>query len=231
MTTAEEEMEGFQARLGYRFRDPALLQTALTHRSYANERGLPEQYERLEFLGDSVLGLVAAEWLYGRYPDRPEGQLSKSMSYLVSEPVLAAFATDLELGQELRLGVGEERSGGRSKRSLLSDAMEAVLGAVFLDGGLEAARQLAVTLLEAGERRRDQLQLGDAKTDLQELTQAQGQPLPRYEHVGEEGPDHEKLFLVECWLEEEHLSSGRGRSKKIAEQEAATAALKQLIDS
>lgn len=231
MTSEDEALERCQRRLDYRFRDLSLLERALTHRSFANERSLDGQYERLEFLGDSVLGLVAAEWLYLSHPDLPEGKLSKQMSYLVSEPVLAAFAFELDLGRELRLGVGEERSGGRTKASLLADAMEAVLGAVYLDGGLEPARRLAVQLLEAGNRRRDGLILADAKTELQELTQAEGRPLPRYEHVAAEGPDHEKLFRVECWLEGEHLSSASGRSKKVAEQEAAVEALRRLTAS
>ena len=225
-------MERCQRRLGYRFQDLSLLERALTHRSFANERSLEGQYERLEFLGDSVLGLVAAEWLYLNHPAVAEGQLSKQMSYLVSEPVLAAFAFELDLGGELRLGVGEERSGGRTKASLLADAMEAVLGAVYLDGGLEPARRLAVALLEAGGRRRgQQLVLADAKTHLQELTQAEGRPLPRYEHVAEEGPDHQKLFRVECWLEDERLSIGSGGTKKLAEQKAAVAALRRLAGS
>ncbi len=130
--------------LGYLFKDPGLLRTALTHRSYSNERGERDNYERLEFLGDAVLGLVSSRWLYDRYPEEPEGLLAKRKSFLVSAPVLARFGESLGLGPELRLGVGEARSGGSAKASILADAVEAVLGAVYLDGGLAAARNTFV---------------------------------------------------------------------------------------
>ena len=188
----EERLEVLQQRLGHRWTRPQLLVQAVTHRSYANEHGLPDHYERLEFLGDSVLGLITARWLYRAHPELPEGQLSRLMSYLVSEPVLADLARRLELGECLQLGVGEERSGGRAKPSLLADCLEAVLGALFLDAGLAAARRLVEPLLEQAVDGRPALQLGDAKTRLQELAQAQGLELPEYRHVSERGPDHRK---------------------------------------
>jgi ribonuclease-3 len=216
---------GFTERLGYAFHDPGLLEAALTHRSWANERGSDATYERLEFLGDAVLGLLTAAWLYQRHDGASEGDLSKRKSYLVSERVLAAEGRRLGLGEALRLGVGEERSGGRRKASLLADAMEAVIGAVFLDGGLDAARALVGPLLERAAEAGPPLDLGDAKSRLQEMTQALDRELPTYRLVAQEGPDHEKLFTVECWVDERRVAVGRGGTKKIAEQKAAAAAL------
>jgi ribonuclease-3 len=215
-------------RLGYSFDRPELIAEAITHRSFANEQGREEQYERLEFLGDAILGLVASEWLFDRFTDLPEGPLSRLRSSLVSESALAFYARSIGLGEVVRLGVGEDRSGGRDKASILADAMEAVIGAVYLDGGLEEVRELTVRLLEAGERERDRHHHGDAKTVLQELSQARGLELPRYIHVAHEGPDHERLFMVDCWIDGDRVGSGTGRSKKQAEQRAAAAALSDL---
>jgi ribonuclease III len=217
-----------EKRLGYRFKRPDLLQLALTHRSYANEQGVPEHYERLEFLGDSVLGLVTAEWLYERHPELPEGELSKLKAQLVSRPALASHAERLELGPALRIGVGEERSGGRTKASLLADSMEAVFGALYLDGGLDAARKAILALLEQTGEERSQLLHADAKTQLQEMTQAMGWDLPDYRLTGAVGPDHNKVFTVECWVGGELAGSGEGSSKKMAEQKAAAEALARL---
>lgn len=216
------------ARLGYRFREPALLGTAVTHRSWANERASDATYERLEFLGDAVLGLLAAQWLYDRHAEAPEGELSRRKSYLVSERVLAAEGRRLGLGEALQLGVGEERSGGRRKPSLLADAVEAVIGAVFVDGGLEAARRLVEPLLERAAATGPPLELRDAKSRLQELTQALDRAVPTYRHVAEEGPDHEKVFTVECWIGDRLAAVGQGGTKKLAEQRAAAAALAAL---
>jgi ribonuclease-3 len=218
----------FAHRLGHEFRDPGLLELALTHRSWANERTSDATYERLEFLGDAVLGLLAAEWLFQRHDEAPEGELSRRKSYLVSERVLAAEGRRLGLGEVLRLGVGEERSGGRSKPSLLADALEAVIGAVFLDGGLQAARGPVVRLLERAATSGPPLELRDAKSRLQELTQGLDRELPAYRHVASEGPDHEKVFTVECWVGERLVAIGRGGSKKLAEQRAAAGALAAL---
>lgn len=221
-------LRSFERRLGYDFTDHDLLRLALTHRSFANEQDLPDQNERLEFLGDSVLGLVTGEELYRRYPEMPEGELSRRKSYLVSEVSLAEMADELELGRMLRLGVGEDRSGGRTKPSLLADALEAVFGAVFLDGGLTAARSVLRPLLgERMESRRD-WDHRDYKTRLQEFLQADGGALPRYVKVDEEGPDHAKTFTVDCRVNGQTAGTGSGPSKKAAEQSAAEAALEEL---
>lgn len=214
-----------EKRLGYRFKDPSLLETALTHRSYAHEQETGSHYERLEFLGDSVLGLVAGDWLFHRFPELPEGELSKRKAHLVSRPVLARHATGLDLGGEIRLGVGEERSGGRTKASLLADVWEAILGAVYLDGGLEPAARLIRPLLEDGTDRRGP---ADPKTRLQEVLQARGRGLPEYVLAEEAGPDHAKRFTVHCVIEGDNHGTGVGRSKKLAEQAAAAAALEAL---
>ncbi len=217
-----------ERRLGHRFRRRELLERALTHRSFAHERESGEHYERLEFLGDAVLGLVAVGWLYERHPDLSEGRLSKLKSRLVSRSTLVAAAERLELGSLLRLGVGEERSGGRSKPSLLADAMEAVLGAVFLDRGFEAARRVAIPLLETASTELADSRASDPKTRLQELAQARGLDLPEYRVVEEEGPDHRKRFTVTCNVAGREAGRAEGRSKKLAEQRAAAAALARL---
>ena len=216
-----------ERKLGHRFRDRELLERALTHRSYANEKGLAKNNERLEFLGDSVLGLVTVDWLFDEHPVVSEGDLSKLKSRLVSEPVLAQAARGFDLGVHLKLGVGEDRSGGRDKPSLLADAMEAVIGAVFLDGGLKAAtrlvRPMVIDALAEGE---DAVE--GAKSRLQEEVQARGWPLPSYRLVEERGPDHRKVFRVECRLRGEPAGVGEGRSKKRAEHRAAAQALRGL---
>ncbi len=217
-----------EERLGYRFENPFHLEKALTHRSYANERGLEAHYERLEFLGDAVLGLVTAEWLYLRYPKQPEGELSRLKSSLVSARSLATYARRLEVGRHLRLGVGEERSGGRSKASLLADSQEAVFGAVFVDGGMTAARPVIIRFLEALTEELERRQEQDFKTILQELTQARGWDLPDYRLVEESGPDHDKRFRLECHIRGELMGVGVGKSKKVAQQVAARAAVARL---
>jgi len=217
--------------LGYRFRDGNLLDLALTHRSFANEQGMDRHNERLEFLGDAVLGAVAGEWLYRELPELPEGDLSKLKAYLVSAPALAGFATELGVGRELRLGVGEERSGGRAKPSLLADALEAVFGAIYLDGGLAPVRKVVTPLLEQVLAERPRVHEEDTKTRLQEVVQAWGWPLPEYRVVAEEGPDHAKRFTIECVVQEGPPGKGEGRSKKVAEQRAAAEVLDRLLDS
>ena len=222
----QERTASLEARLGHTFADRALLRCALTHRSASQEGVAASSYERLEFLGDAVLGALAAEWLYGQLAEDDEGELSKVKSYLVSEPVLAAFALELELGPLLRLGVGEERSGGRAKPSLLADALEALIGALYLDGGLDRTRSFVAPLLRAGlEAWNGGAAQRDAKTALQERLQAAGGEPPEYRLVGTSGPDHQKRFVVECWAEGRLLGRGEGSSKKRAEQAAATAAL------
>lgn len=215
--------------LGYRFRDRELLELALTHRSHANERGLPEHNERLELLGDAVLGLVVAEWLFRAHPELPEGELSKRKSYLVSAPALTGFAAGLGVGRAIHLGVGEERSGGRDKPSLLADTFEALLGAVYLDGGIEPVRRIVAPFLAHVVERRPRVLEADAKTRLQEDLQARGWPLPEYRLIAETGPDHAKSFTVECRVRDRPAGRGEGSSKKVAEQRAAAEALEGIL--
>jgi ribonuclease-3 len=225
--TAGERLDRLQLALGHRFRDAALLQRALTHSSAANERG-EEHYERIEFLGDAVLGLIAAEWLYRALPEEPEGRLARLKSFLVSTRTLAEWAREIGIGEALVLGAGEERSGGRAKPSLLADAMEALLGAVYLDAGLEAVRGVVVPRLESSRERHPGLDSLEAKTLLQEALQARGEPLPDYRLLEELGPPHDRTFRVECWVAERRLGAGEGGSKKAAERAAAEAALRTL---
>ncbi len=225
---AGNDAQVIEEALGHRFGCHDLLRMALTHRSYSNERGEDDNYERLEFLGDAVLGLVTSHWLYERYPGRPEGELAKLKSFLVSAPVLSQLAEDVGIGALLRLGVGERRSGGHGKASILADAMEAVLGAVYLDAGLEAARGVIVPILESTLDERSRIVHVDAKTLLQEEVQARGWGLPDYRMAGESGPDHRKVFTVECLVESRVVGTAEGRSKKQAEQGAAAAALEEL---
>jgi ribonuclease III len=217
-----------ERRLGYRFKRLDLLDLALTHRSWANEQSLPEHYERLEFLGDSVLGLVAAQWLYENHPELPEGELSKLKAQIVNRDALVRHAQALDLGAALRIGVGEERSGGRTKPSLLADSMEAVFGALYLDGGLEAARKAILPMLEGAYGQKAGEPVVDPKTQLQEVAQALGWDLPEYRLTGASGPDHSKTFVVECWLKGELAGRGEGPNKKLAEQRAAADALERL---
>jgi len=200
-----------------------LLEQALTHSSFANERGMEQDNERLEFLGDSVLGLVVADRLFRRHPSAPEGILSRTRSHVVSSEALARRARELKLGSALQLGHGEDQSGGREKPSLLADALEAVIGAVFVDGGLQAARDLVESWIEAeaGETM-DPL---DVKSDLQESLQGRGLDPPSYRHVGRDGPDHDPVFHVECWIEGRAVAAASGHSKKVAERRAAARAL------
>lgn len=224
MPPVSHPLAELERRLGYRFHDRALLEAALTHRSHAQESGGEIQYERLEFLGDAVLGLAAAERLYRALPAEAEGELSRLKAWVVSAESLARYAEALGLGELLRLGVGEERTGGRRKRSLLADALEAVFGAVYLDGGATAARALLAPYLEEALAA-DPGRAGDAKTRLQEAAQARGWELPAYRIAGESGPDHAKRFVVEVLVRGEVAGRGEGGSKKEAQQAAAAAAL------
>lgn len=200
-----------------------MLEQALTHSSFANERGLEQDNERLEFLGDSVLGLVVADRLFRGDPSAPEGVLSRTRSHVVSAEALARRARELDLGSALRLGHGEDHSGGREKPSLLADALEAVIGAVFVDGGLGAARELVEPWIEAEAT--ETMDALDAKSDLQESLQSQGLEPPFYRHVGRDGPDHAPVFHVECWIAGRTVATASGHSKKEAERRAAARAL------
>lgn len=218
-----------EQRLGYTFRNRKLLEHALTHSSYANENrkdGLTSN-ERLEFLGDSVLGFVVASYLFETYPERPEGELTKLRAALVCEKSLAAAAAKLNLGAALLLGHGEEHGGGRKSSSITADAMESVLAAAYLDGGLEAASGIIHRLiLSAGI---PDLQDQDYKTRLQELVQREKNQQLSYQLTGESGPDHDKHFSVAVLLNDKVVGHGEGRSKKHAEQAAAAAAIEKLF--
>jgi len=211
----------------YRFRDPGLLETALTHRSAGKGN-----YERLEFLGDSVLDLVVAEHLLQLHPKAPEGDLSRMRSRLVRGDSLKEIAAGLDLGQHVRLGSGERKSGGRRRASILGDALEALMGAIYLDGGYDACRKVILDLIQhAVESLPDIEKLKDAKTRLQEYLQARGRPLPLYTLVKESGADHIKEFTVRCALEDSELAAtASGSSRRKAEQ-AAAKSLFQLLQS
>ena len=218
-----EDLFALSERLGYRFRDPELLLEALTHAS----TGGGSSYERLEFLGDRVLGLVVAEMLYRAFPQEPEGLLARRHAALVRQDSLAIVAGQLDLAGHLRLSPGEEEGGGRSNPAILADVAEAILGAIYLDGGLGAARQLIERfwqpLLEA-----DQRPPQDNKTALQEWAQGSGRPLPSYVETERSGSAHEPLFTVRVLVEGEEPAEGRGRSKRAAEQAAAGALLERV---
>lgn len=227
-------MQTLEERLGYRFHDRELLRAAMYHSSYANEhRGAGiSSNERLEFLGDAVLQLVSAEYLFREHPDAPEGDLTRIRSALVREESLYEVAQRLGLGEYLRLGRGEESGGGRTRPSILADAMESVFAAVYLDGGLEAARSLIHRVLlerereESVERRRM-----DCKTMLQELVQRKPNRTLTYELVGSSGPDHAKVFTCRVLLDGREVGRGDGHTKKEAEQAAAMAAVTALKEA
>ena len=201
--------------IGYKFKHPELLETALTHTSYANESRAPVKHnERLEFLGDSVLQIVSADYLFHAYADRPEGDLTRIRASLVSEGALFQFAQEIHLGEYLRLGRGEERCGGRTRPSVVSDAFEAVIAALYLDGGMEVARNFILPFITEGKHAE-----ADYKTRLQEIVQ---------QVESESGPDHDKHFVVAVRFNSDRVARGEGRSKKAAEQHAAKEALKLL---
>ena len=232
--TPATSIEAVQRLLGYRFHQPRLLEEALTHKSYSNERRSKDrtQNERLEFLGDAVLSLVMSEYLAAEFPGSNEGGLSKLKAHLVSEASLAKAARRMKLGRLLPLGKGEELSKGREKHTLLADALEALIAAIYLDGGLEASRKFTLQVLEEEllATRAEQARPGmeDYKTQLQEVCQKRYESLPQYETVRESGPDHEKVFEVELTIQGVMRGIGHGRSKKEAEQMAAKEALTQL---
>ncbi|MBN1140370.1 MAG: ribonuclease III [Deltaproteobacteria bacterium] len=221
-----------EERIGYQFRNRGLLREAVTHKSFSNEQPLgarPGYNERLEFLGDAVLELVVSDYLFRRYPLLPEGRLTRIRAELVNERSLARLARDLDLGPHLLLGKGEEGSGGRDKESLLADFLEALIGAVFADGGLEPVARMVATLFdEAISEAADRQEGIDFKTRLQEHVQAKGWLSPEYRLVAAEGPEHRKLFTCEVRCEGKPYGLGRGRTKKAAEQEAARGALEKL---
>ena len=224
-------MKELEKKLNYTFRDPALLSEALSHSSYANEHRAAHlnSNERLEFLGDSVLGFVTAEFLFVQHPDLPEGDLTRIRAALVCEQSLYEVARKLELGKYLKLGRGEEAGGGRERTSILADATEAVFAAVYLDGGIGAASQLIHrVLLDAEKEAAVEERRKDYKTALQELIQRTPGRTITYQLVEETGPDHCRVFVMEVSVDGQVSGRGEGRSKKEAEQAAANAALKLL---
>ncbi len=227
-----ETLPDFEQALGYKFRDHELLRRALTHKSYANERRetSSSHNERLEFLGDMVLGFVIGEMIFRSFPNLQEGALSKIKAHLVSAATLSSKGRALGIGRYLRMGAGEARSGGANKLSLLADGFEAVVAAIYLDGGLPAAETFLkrvfgpdVTGIDIGD-----LSFQDYKTALQETAQALGLPLPEYRIVDEYGPDHEKVFVIQVFWDGEAFAYGRGTSKREAQRKAAKEALKKL---
>ncbi len=224
----KEHLDSLKKRLGLYWRDLDLLTQALTHSSftYESRQNCSENNQRLEFLGDAVLGLAVSDYLYRNHPYRDEGELTKMRAALVCEPSLARMARELELGYCLSMGKGEERSGGRERPSILADAFEALLGAVYLDQGLEKAGKLAIqflkpVIIDVLEGRLDR----DYKTELQEFVQQRGSEQVQYVILKEEGPDHHKIFTAGVIYKGDLVGSGSGRSKKEAEQQAAKSAL------
>ena len=219
-----------EVAIGYRFHNITLLQNALSHSSYANERWHNSllSNERLEFLGDSVLGMLVAEYLYRNFPNRPEGELTRMRADMVCEQTLAAAANRIGLGGHLLLGHGEEQGGGRRRNSILADAMESVIAACFLDGGMEAALKVVQQFILV-EVPVTKLHNADYKTKLQELVQQKKNQVLSYRLAGQSGPDHDKKFDVEVSLNGNVVGSGSGSSKKRAEQMAARCAIEKLF--
>ena len=220
-------MKTLEEKLGYSFENISLLEHALTHSSYANEsRGRCTSNERLEFLGDSVLGMVVADHLYRNHPDMPEGELTRTRAALVCEESLVKVAKELDLGRHLRLGKGEEHGGGRERPSIQADAVEAVLAAVYLDGGIGSARKIVQRYILSRSQQVNTPR--DYKTALQELVQRTPGKSISYRLVGESGPDHCRQFVMQVCVGDEVVGQGSGHSKKAAEQMAAKAAFEQL---
>lgn len=221
-------IEEFQERIGYRFENQGLLGQALTHSSYANEKRMNRlcNNERLEFLGDAVLELTTSEFLYEKYPEYPEGELTRIRASIVCEQTLAFCTKELDLGKYLMLGKGEDKTGGRERKSILSDAMEAIIGAVYMDGGFANAKEFIHRFI-LNDIEHKQL-FFDSKTILQELVQGHYTEELSYRLVEESGPDHDKSYLVEARIGDKAIAMGEGRTKKGAEQEAAYRALMEL---
>ena len=219
-------MNALEKNLGYTFKNKSLLSNALTHSSYANEvRGGETSNERLEFLGDSVLSIIVSEYLFSEFSKLPEGELTKLRASLVCEKSLCAFSRELEVGKFLRLGKGEDKGGGRERNSILADAFEAILAAMYLDGGIEVARKHVMRFILSELEHTDDEVFKDYKTALQEIIQRNPEEAVSYILTGESGPDHDKRFTVEVHLNSNVIGVGSGKSKKQAEQMAAKQAL------
>ena len=219
-------MTDFEKKIGYEFKDKSLLLRALTHSSYANEKGTGLDNERLEFLGDSVLGFITAEYLFEQYKNKQEGELTKKRAYAVCEKTLFEYAEKIQLGDMILLGKGEEHTGGRRRPSVVSDAFEAVIAAIYLDGGIEEAKKFVLPFIQISSEENPVFK--DYKSTLQEVLQQN--PTEKFEYVvvGESGPDHNKEFIVEIHMNSNVIGRGAGRSKKKAEQEAAKSALELM---
>ncbi|WP_438350106.1 ribonuclease III [Paenibacillus sp. FA6] len=224
------DLKQIQQQLHIQFHNQLLLKQAFTHASYVNEHRFSQHQdnERLEFLGDAVLELTVSEYLYNLFPTRPEGELTKLRAAIVCEPSLVKFAEALNFGQYVLLGKGEELTGGRSRPALLADVFEAFIGALYLDQGIEAARSFLDRFVFPQVSENGKLQMSDYKTELQELTQHHNMELLEYRIVEERGPAHEREFVSEVYMGSECIGKGNGRSKKEAEQQAASVALSQL---
>ena len=223
-----KDLRKLEELIGYEFKDPRLLRQAVTHSSYANEKHLTKHRcnERLEFLGDAVLELVSSEFLFREHPKMPEGELTKTRASMVCEPSLAFCARDLTLGELLLLGKGEEAMGGRKRDSIISDALEALIGAVYIDGGFASAKEfIKRCVLNDLENKK---LFFDSKTILQEIVQANLTDTVSYRLLGEEGPEHDKFFHVAVYIGDARFGAGKGRTKKAAEQEAAYQSILKL---
>ena len=222
-------MDKLEEKIGYSFKNRELLTTALTHSSYTNERhDSLDCYERLEFLGDSILGVVTAEFLYRHKPKLPEGRMTRLRAELVCEVSLHKVALSLELGKYMRLGRGEERTGGRERTSILADMVEAIIAAIYLDSGMEEAKKFVMDKVLKDAEITDQHRSADYKTALQELVQRDSESRIEYELIGESGPDHDKRFTFCVKINGTVAGEGTGRTKKEAEQLAAQKALEEL---
>ena len=223
-----EHLKELQEKIGYIFKDGSLLTLAMSHSSYANEKHLSKLgcNERLEFLGDAVLEIVSSDFLFHRFPDMPEGDLTKTRASMVCEPTLAYCAEQIDLGRYLLLGKGEDATGGRTRNSVVSDAMEALIGAIYLDGGFTSAKEFILNFV-LNDMEHKKL-FYDSKTILQEMVQARGTELLSYELLEETGPDHNKMFQVAALIGNQEISRGLGRTKKAAEQRAAYQAILKL---
>ncbi len=218
----------FEEKLGYSFKDKSLMELALTHSSFANENKLKKNNERFEFLGDSVLGFVTAEYLFTEFKNRPEGEMTKLRAAVVCEKSLFKFAEQINLGKYILLGRGEDSTGGRNRPSVVSDAFEAIIAAIYIDGGMEAVKPYILRFIKDAVKRETSFK--DNKSLLQEeIQKVKGNSLA-YEEVGEEGPDHDKTFVFRVKLNGEIIGEGKGKSKKEAEQNAAGNALNKLHD-
>ena len=226
----DTELAGFEEKIGYRFKDRSLLIQAFTHSSFVNEQKINKKgdYERLEFLGDAVLEMISSAFLFKNFPEKKEGEMSKLRANLVCEGALAYDATSLNLKDYIQLGKGEESTGGRNKDSIISDVMEAVIGALFLDGGIDEAKRFIDSYVLSDIKIASRF--ADSKSGLQELCQKENLGEIRYEITGESGPEHDKIFQVIVFVGEKKLGEGSGKTKKAAEQKAALEALLVLND-